>query len=128
MKSFVKNNRLHTYPLILVIMCSYLVASEERANQEIKINAEQNQQCDSPDKNSVQIGQKVRAFLQNNALTLISLVCTLTSLYMTYYFSNESHKLAQASFLIDKGGAALKNIGMVAAGKYNEYRALVAGK
>ena len=44
---------------------------------------------------------------------------------MTYYYSNEGLKLSRASFIIDKGEAAMKNLSMVAEGKFAQYKALV---
>ena len=76
-------------------------------------------------KSAITVGQ-LREFLKDNAFNIISLACTLTGLYMSYYFNHENLKMSQASFLIDKGEVALKNLWMVAKRQYAQYRALAS--
>lgn len=69
--------------------------------------------------------QKLTLFLKDNAIALISLACTLTGLYMTYYYSRESLKLNRASFLLDKGAVAFEHLWMVTKNRCSEYLAII---
>lgn len=61
---------------------------------------------------------------KENAFNVISTLCTLLSLYLSYENNYEFLRLSRASFIIDKGATAFKNLPLVDAEKYDQFEAL----
>ena len=124
MKQATRRSMVHVVSLMLFIISSYSHASQKQPATiphecAGKLNKKQEITADWPP------SQKLQTFLKDHAYTIISLACAIAGLYMTYYYSNEGLKLSRASFIIDKGEAAMKNLSMVAEGKFAQYKALV---
>lgn len=101
-------------------MCISVYGLAEQSSTDCSVDERKKEEIQSP----VTASQKMQTFLQQHCCTIISLACTMASLYMSYYFSNEALKMSRASFLLDRGVVALKNIWMIPAGYYDKYIAL----
>lgn len=65
-------------------------------------------------------------YKKENALAVVSTLCTILGLYFSYRNNYESLRLNRASFIIDKGAAAFKNLSLIDAEQYDQFAALGA--
>jgi hypothetical protein len=63
-------------------------------------------------------------YKKENALAVVSTLCTILGLYFSYRNNYESLRLNRASFIIDKGAAAFKNLSLIDAEQYDQFAAL----
>jgi hypothetical protein len=63
-------------------------------------------------------------YTKGNSLAVISTLCTIMGLYLSYRNNCESLRLSQASFIIDKGATAFKNLSLIGEEQYDQFASL----
>jgi hypothetical protein len=76
-------------------------------------------------KPELSLRSKLCKFCKENLFNICSLTCTIIGMYMSYRYNQESLQYTRASFIIDKGEAAIKHIALVQAGQYLQYKTFV---